>query len=106
MTIERPFSQELWDQTPGTVQGDIRTLEARATALEVIVKRLETTVRHLTEQLQQDSRTSSRPPFSDPLQAAAKGPQRGSGGRRPGGQPGHEGHARGFCRTFAFLSVF
>jgi transposase len=94
MTIERPFSHELWEQTPGAVQDYIRALEARVTALEVIVQRLDATIRHVTEQLQQDSRTSSRPPSSDPPQAAAKRPRRGPGGRRPGGQPGHEGHAR------------
>ena len=47
------------------------------------------------EQLQQDSRTSSRPPSSDPPQALTTRPRREPTGRRPGGQPGHEGHARG-----------
>ncbi len=94
MTTERPFSQELWDQTPGAVQDDIRALEARVTALEAAVQGLEATVRQLTERLQHNSRTSSRPPSSDPPQAAAKRPQREPSGRRPGGQPGHEGHTR------------
>ena len=52
MTIERPVSHELWDQTPGAVQDYIRALEARVTALEVMVQHLDATVRHLTEQLQ------------------------------------------------------
>ena len=94
MTTERPFSQELWDQTPVAVQDYIRGLEARVTALEAIVQRLETTVEHLTERLQQTSRTSSRPPSSDPPQATAQRPRREPSGRRPGGQPGHEGHTR------------
>ena len=34
MMSERPFSQELWDQTPTAVQDYIRALEARVTALE------------------------------------------------------------------------
>jgi uncharacterized coiled-coil protein SlyX len=63
MNTERPFSQELGDQIPAAVQGYIRALEARVAALEVIVRRLEATVQHLTERLQQDSRTSSRPPW-------------------------------------------
>ena len=95
MMTEPPFSPELWDQTPAAVQDYIRTLEARVTALEAIVQRLEATVQHLTERLQQDSRTSSRPPSSDPPQATAKRPRREPSGRRPGGQPGHEGHTRG-----------
>jgi transposase len=95
MTTERPFSQELWDETPAAVQDYICTIEARVTALETIVQRLEATVQHLTERLQQDSRTSSRPPSSDPPQASAKRPRREPSGRRPGGQPGHKGHTRG-----------
>jgi transposase len=72
----------------------IRALEARVTALEAAVQRLEATVQHLTERLPQDSRTSSRPPSSDPPQAIGKRPRRAPSGRRPGGQPGHEGQAR------------
>jgi transposase len=59
-----------------------------------MVQRLEAAVQHLTERLQQDSRTSSRPPSSDPPQATGKRPRRGPSGHRPGGQPGHEGQAR------------
>ena len=94
MHTERPLSQELWDQTPAAVQDYIRALEARVAALEAIVQRLEATVRHLTERLQQDSRTSARPPSSDPPQAIGRRPRPEPSGRRPGGQPGHEGHTR------------
>jgi hypothetical protein len=76
MTSERPFSPELWDQTPAAVQDYIHALEARVTALEAIVQRLEATVQHVPERLPQDSRTSSRPPSSDPPQATAKRPRR------------------------------
>jgi transposase len=94
MNPERPFSQELWDETPAAVQDDIRTLEAWVAALETVVQRLEATVQQLTERRQQDSRTSSRPPSSDPPQAPGKRPRREPSGRRPGGQPGHEGQTR------------
>src|SRR5882724_1455679 len=94
MNTERPFSQELWDQTPAAVQDYIRALEARVAALEAVVQRLEATVQHVTERLQQDSRTSSRPPSSDPPQAIGRRPRHEPSGRRPGGQPGHEGHTR------------
>jgi transposase len=46
------------------------------------------------EQLQQNSRTSSRPPSSDPPQVLGQRPRREPSGRRPGGQPGHEGQTR------------
>jgi transposase len=87
MSASLPFPQELWEQTPGEVQAYLHVLEARVEALEA-------TVRHLTERLRQDSRTSSRPPSSDPPQATAKRPRREPSGRRPGGQPGHEGQSR------------
>ena len=65
MTTERPFSQELWDQTAGAVQDYIHALGARVTALEAAVHGLEVTVRQLTERLQQTSRTASRSLSSD-----------------------------------------
>jgi transposase len=94
MTSERPFSPALWDQTPAAVQDYVPALEGRVTALEAIVQRLEATVQHVTERLPQDSRTSSRPPSSDLPQAIAQRPRRVPSGRRPGAQPGHEGHTR------------
>jgi transposase len=94
MDTERPFSQAVWDQIPAAVQDYITALEARMAALGAAVQRLEATVQHLTERLQQDSRTSSRPPSSDPPQALGKRPRREPSGRRPGGQPGHEGQTR------------
>jgi transposase len=94
MKAERPFPSELWEQIPAAVQGYIYALEARVTALEAAVQRLEATVPHLTERLQQDPHPSSRPPSSDPPQATTKRPRREPSGRRPGGQPGHEGQTR------------
>jgi transposase len=87
MNSEPLFSPELWERTPPAVQAYLHALEARVAALEA-------TVQQLREQLQQDSRTSSCPPSSDPPQALAKRLRREPTGRRPGGQPGHEGHAR------------
>jgi transposase len=55
---------------------------------------LEATVQALREQVPQTSRTSSRPPSSDPPPAVGHRPRRGPTGRRPGGQPGHAGQAR------------
>ena len=94
MNAQRPFSQALWDQTPAAVQDYLQVLEARVAALEEAVQRLEAMVQQLREHMQQDSRTSSRPPSSDSPQAMAKRPRREPTGRRPGGQPGHEGHTR------------
>jgi transposase len=82
-----PLPAEIWERIPPEAQAYIRALESRVAALEV-------TVQQLREQMQQTSRTSSRPPSSDPPQALGKRPRRDPTGRRPGGQPGHAGQAR------------
>jgi transposase len=87
MNSEPLVSPEMWERIPPEAQAYIRALEARVAALEAMVQQLR-------EQLQQDSHTSSRPPSSDPPQAVAKRPRRPPSGRRPGGQPGHEGQTR------------
>jgi transposase len=87
MDSQIPLPPEIWERTPPEAQAYIRALESRMAALEA-------TVQQLREQVQQTSRTSSRPPSSDPPQALGKRPRREPTGRRPGGQPGHEGQAR------------
>jgi transposase len=83
-----PLPPEIWEHTPAEAQEYIRALEARVAMLEAIVQRLQATLQQVTERLEQDSRTSSRPPSSDPPQAIGKRPRREPSGRRPGGQPG------------------
>ena len=56
MTAERPFPPELWERIPAVVQDDICALDARVTALETVVQRVEATVQHLTARLPQDAR--------------------------------------------------
>jgi transposase len=87
MTSEPLLSADTWERLPPEAQAYIRALEARVAALETMVQ-------ELREQLQQNSRTSSRPPSSDPPQALGQRPRREPSGRRPGGQPGHEGQTR------------
>ena len=101
MHDETPASQEVWEHIPAEAQADIRALEARVDLLEHTVQGLkatiqavEATVSPLQERLQQHSRTSSRPPSSDPPQALGQRPRREPRGRRPGGQLGHEGPTR------------
>jgi uncharacterized coiled-coil protein SlyX len=70
---ETPLSHEVWEHIPPEVQAYIRALEVRVGTLEKTVQALkaamqqvEATVHQLREQLQHNSRTSSRPPSSDP----------------------------------------
>jgi transposase len=85
MATPPSLPSELWNRTPREVQVYILALEARVAALEA-------TVQELMERLQQDSRTSSRPPSNDPPERQR--PHRQPSGRRPGGQPGHPGQTR------------
>jgi transposase len=87
MDSQIPFPPAIWERIPPEAQAYIRALENRVAALEA-------TVQQLREQVQQTSRTSSRPPSSDPPQALGQRPRREPTGRRPGGQPGHAGQAR------------
>lgn len=70
-------------ETPGDIHAPCR---AR-------IERLEQQVRELQARLNQNSRNSSKPPSSDPPWVPPKPPKPPTG-RRPGGQPGHEGHGR------------
>jgi len=69
---------------------------------EVQIARLEERIRRLEEQARRDSRTSSKPPSSDPpktrqqrrAEARAKAKELLRGERKAGGQPGHPGSGR------------
>lgn len=97
VAMETPATlpSDIWERTPPEAQAYIRSLEARLTAFEALEARLhilQEQVRTLEEQLNQNSRNSSRPPSSDPPQSAR--PKRPRRQRRRGGQPGHPGHTR------------
>lgn len=70
-----PIEEEDWEATPRAVQR----------LLVVLWEELQ----QLREQVQQNSRNSSRPPSSDPPGTARRGQK--PSGRRPGGQEGHTG---------------
>lgn len=87
MNTPSPLPQDVWAHTPAEAQAYIRALEARLTALEATVQRL-------LERLRMDSQNSSQPPSSD--RPAPRSPRRrqAPSGRKPGGQPGHQGQTR------------
>jgi transposase len=100
-TTRPPYRKRCGSTSHPEAQAYIRALEARVGTLEETVQGLkaamqqvEATVDQLREQLQQNSRTSSRPPSSDPPQVLGQRPHREPSGRRPGGQLGHEGQTR------------
>ncbi len=70
----------------------IATLEALVAKQAEMIVQLQARVVALEERLAQSSRNSSKPPSSDPpLVPPRKKPPTG---RKPGGQPGHDGHQR------------
>lgn len=75
---ELPISAEDWAGTPPAVQALVIWLWDRVKALE--------------ERLGMNSRNSSRPPSSDPPNVPKR--EHKPSGRKPGGQPGHEGKGR------------
>jgi len=58
------------------------------------VRKLEARVEELERRLNEHSGTSSKPPSSDPPWAKLKRKKKEKSGRKPGGQPGHDGHRR------------
>jgi len=84
--VERHEAEAIYDAGRERCVDFILALEARYERLEVRVEKLEA-------QLRQSSRNSSLPPSQDPPSAPPR-PQKPASGRRPGGQPGHEGRSR------------
>jgi len=81
------FSQREWAQTPPAVQEFVLALVAR-------VRELEAEVSALREQVNRNSRNSSKPPSSDGPGVPPKPRQRAKGKRKRGGQAGHKGTTR------------
>ncbi|SRR6266545_1328672 len=86
-------SADDWAQTPESVQLAMLSLRDIVRAQSGRLRELETRVRELQARIGQTSRTSSKPPSSDPPSAPPR-PPRPTRGRIAGGQPGHDGHQR------------
>jgi transposase len=89
-----PLPPEIWEQTPPTAQEMILRQAAELAQLRGEVAQLKATVEELARRLARNSRNSSQPPSADPPQARGQRARREASGRRPGGQPGHEGQTR------------
>jgi transposase len=87
-----PLPAELWVTVPAPAQAALLALVATLRSENAA---LQQRIRDLEVRLGQDSSNSSRPPSSDPPQAAAKGKRQSvPSGRKRGGQPGHRGSFR------------
>lgn len=80
-----------------TLVGEINRLreefESRLEKQEAIIRKQQQRIEELERRLGQNSQNSSQPPSIDPPSAPRR-PRKASTGRKPGGQPGHEGHQR------------
>lgn len=76
------------------LESRLAQLEREVAERDVRIAELEAENARLRGETEKSSRNSSKPPSSDsPQQRAARAKKPGSG-RKPGGQPGHEGHQR------------
>ena len=90
MERQPPLPPQVWEQLPMSTQLALWMVVER---YERRIAGLERTVAELTEQLQRNSRNSSRPPSADGPHVK-RPPPKASSGRKPGAQPGHRGHRR------------
>jgi transposase len=82
-----PFSGEEWAQTPDAVQESVLFLLAR-------IQTVEAALADLREQVNGNSRSSSRPPSSDGPSVPPRTSKRAKSGRKRGAQKGHKGTTR------------
>lgn len=93
MDAQAPLPPEIWEHTPPVAQAMILAQATVLAQLRAEVAQLKATVEELTQRLRRHSRHSSQPPSADPPPARIRS-RREPSGRRPGGQPGHEGQTR------------
>jgi transposase len=91
--VERVEAEAIYDAGREAVVEVLLAMDRRIVQLEARVEKLE-------RQLGKDSGNSSRPPSSD---SPRRTPERGKdqSGRKPGGQPGHEGRGRPLLPAWA-----
>lgn len=73
---------------------ELEAKDRRIAELEAEIRALRKLVAELQERLSKNSSNSSRPPSSDRPENAPPRRKPGGSGRKPGGQPGHQGHQR------------
>jgi transposase len=91
--VERVEAEAIYDAGREAVVEVLLAMDRRIVQLEARVEKLE-------RQLAKNSGNSSRPPSTDPPRRTP-GSGKDRSGRKPGGQPGHEGHGRPLLPAWA-----
>lgn len=87
------ISQADWEKTPESVKRLVANLVRRVEQLERQYEDLKGENQLLKEQVKQNSKNSSKPPSQD-MGKGFKPKKKKQGNKKPGAQPGHEGHDR------------
>jgi transposase len=102
--VERAEAEAIYDQGREVVVAVLLRMDAQIQALTERVAKQDERIAQLERRLGRTSRNSSQPPSQDPPGTA---PRRGKdrSGRKPGGQPGHEGKGRPLLPAWAVDEV-
>lgn len=76
------------------LEARLAQLERENAELRLLIAELEAENARLRGETSKSSRNSGKPPSSDSPAQRSERPKRAGSGRKPGGQPGHEGHQR------------
>jgi transposase len=91
--VERAEAEAIYAAGREAVVEVLLVMDRRIQQLEARVARQDERIAQLERRLNRSSRNSSKPPSTDPPSGVLQRSE-GLSGRKPGGQPGHEGHGR------------
>jgi transposase len=102
--VERAEAEAIYEQGKDVVVAVLLRMDEQIQRLEQRVAQQDERIAQLERRLGRSSRNSSQPPSADPPSAP---PRRGkdASGRKPGGQPGHEGKGRELLEASAVDEV-
>ena len=102
--MERAEAEAIYDQGRDVVVAVLLRMDEQIGRLEQRVAQQDERIAQLERRLGRNSRNSSQPPSADPPSAPPRGDKDRSG-RKPGGQPGHQGKGRPLLPAWAVDEV-
>jgi transposase len=102
--VERSEAEAIYDQGREVVVAVLLRMDEQIQRLEQRIARQDERIAQLERRLNRSSRNSSVPPSADPPSSPPRRSKDPSG-RKPGAQPGHQGHGRGLLGACAVDEV-